>query len=514
MNKDAIIAEQAAKIAELSAKIANLEVNLGYFMRLFTGSKSERFVPKDILSEQLNLFNQGGEQAVEEPQEEAEECVKETITYERKKPTAKPHPGRNPIPNHFEVHTSILEPEEDITGLVKIGEEISEWVEYTPASLIKKRVIRPKYAKPTEAEGTKVLIRPLPSRPIEKSIAGASLLAFIFVAKYIDHLPFYRQIQRFKRDYDWLLHKSTINSWFIAICTLLEPLYDELVARTMDTDYLQADESKIKVLARHPREHKDEEQDKAGKKREKQRLGWMWVVHNPIDGYVLFNYEDSRSANAAEKTLAGFKKGALQTDGYSSYNRITALDDINRLGCLAHTRRKFFDARNSDPKRAEKALGFFKLIYKHDEKAMKLSEEERFNYRLEHMGPIYQRLKDWVDAEALIVTPKSPMGKAMTYLQNQWPNLRTLFQDGKFLIDNNLIENKIRPLALGRKNYLFAGSHEGAQRAAMMYSFFATCKAQGVNPQEWLTSTLEKIPDTKLSELHTLLPGYKLEQKN
>ncbi len=142
---------------------------------------------------------------------------------------------------------------------------------------------------------------------------------------------------------------------------------------------------------------------------------------------------------------------------------------------------------------------------------MKLSEEERFNYRLEHMGPIYQRLKDWVDAEALIVTPKSPMGKAMTYLQNQWPNLRTLFQDGKFLIDNNLIENKIRPLALGRKNYLFAGSHEGAQRAAMMYSFFATCKAQGVNPQEWLTKTLEKISDTKLSELHTLLPGYKPE---
>ncbi len=149
------------------------------------------------------------------------------------------------------------------------------------------------------------------------------------------------------------------------------------------------------------------------------------------------------------------------------------------------------------------SYGFSKLIYKHDEKVMKLSEEERFNYRLEHMEPIYQRFKDWGDAVALIVTPKSPMGKAMTYLQNQWPNLRTLFQHAKILIDNNLIDNKIGPLALGRKNYLFAGSHEGAQRAAMMYSFFATCKAQGVNPQEWLTKKLEKTSDTKLSKLHT-----------
>jgi len=513
VKKSVSIAEHKAILAEKEAQIAQLTSKLAYFERMVFGRKSERFVAQPA-AEQLNIFASEDDS----PAQPSSEPLRERITYERDKPmAARKHPGRTPLPEHFEVEERTLEPQEDTTGMVRIGEHISEYVEYTPAAMKVIRIIRPKYVVQRDTridETTQVLCASLPARAIDKSIASASLLAHIITNKYIDHLPFYRQIQRFKRNYDWAIHKSTVNSWFVAVCTLLKPLYEVHRKQILEQDYLQVDESKIKVLTKILKD-KDGNRIKVDtrKKGSKQMLGWMWVVRSPQTGQVLFVYEDNRGQRAAHSVLGDFQGGFLQTDGLPSYNAIAAQANVERLGCWAHVRRKFFEAQGNDKKRAEYALTLIQEIYGHERKTAAFTAQQRKAYREQHLLPLFRTFKDWLDEQCVYVTPKSTIGKAFTYAQNQWSTLLTIFQDGCLLIDNNHIENKIRPLALGRKNYLFAGGHEAAQRAAMMYSFMASCKEHGLNPYEWLKDTLERIPDTKLSQLHDLLPGPQWEPR-
>ena len=498
-----ILAKKDAEIERLKSQLSLVLSELEYLKRMVFGRKSERFVPEPVAVNQLNLFTQADDLEDSVPDDEP---VRETISYVRNKPKARQHPGRTPIPAHFPEEIHVVEPEEYTEGMVRIGEDRSEYVEFVPAQFVKHVIIRPKYARPEENGTTRVIIGKLPSRPIPKSIAGASLLAYIVVNKFVDHQPFYRQIKKFWREEKWKLHKSTINSWFVAVCTLIEPLYNLLVSRTLDAEYLQADESKIKVLTKTPRDKDGNPSVPKETKGSKQMLGWMWIVHNPIDKLVFFNYENNRAEKGANATLRNFDNGYLQTDALSSYNKIGKREGIHHLGCLAHARRKYFEAQGSDLTRAEYALDLIQKIYKKERLARDMTPEDRLQWREAHVRPLYTKFKYWVDEECVRVTPKSPMGKAMTYTQNQWKNLMRVFEDGRLLLDNNQIENKVRPLALGRKNYLFAGSHEGAQRIAMMYSLLATCAVHGINPLEWLTDTLRRIADTKMTDLHQLLP--------
>jgi len=471
-------------ILEKDREIAYLKHELETLKRMIYGIRSEKF--KSLESPlQLSLFD---EQQVEQEQEE---LPKEQISYQRTKP-AKNHSGRNELPEHLPVQEEIIEPEEDTTGLVKIGEEITETLEYTPASLIKKRIIRPKYAA---KEGQGVLIAALPPRPIDKGIAEASLLAHIIICKFVDHLPFYRQIKRFKRDYGWEVSSSTINDWFKAVSILLEPLYNVLKQKIMDSGYIQVDESPIKVL----------DSDKSGSTHQ----GYQWVYYSPEEKLVLFNYRKGRGQHGPKELLESFQ-GYLQCDGYTVYDKLGMKSGIDLAGCLIHARRKFFEAKDSDAIRANYALKIIGQIYHHEQEAKGMDPQQRKAYRDVHTKGLVLSFREWVDTQALKVLPKSPIGKAMTYFVNQWPKLIALWENGRLELDNNLIENKIRPLALGRKNYLFAGSHQGAQRIAIIYSFLGSCAAQDVNPYEWLKTTLDKIPSTKLSELERLLPNSKM----
>ncbi len=458
-----------------------LKQQIDQLLKLVNGFKSERFV-SSIVSEQPTLFDLE-ENTTVTPTET------EQVSYTRSK---KNHPGRHKLPEHLPVKEIIIEPDQPIDGLVKIGEEISETLEYTPASLVKRRTIRPKYAK---ANGEGIVIGELPSRPIEKSIAEASLLAHILVNKYVDHLPLYRQIQMFKRDFEWQASQSTLCDWANSCCKLLEPLYNALKQKIISSDYIQADESPIKVL----------DKDKVRSTHQ----GYQWVYHSPLHKLVLFNYRKGRGQSDPKEMLENYQ-GYLQCDGYKVYDAIGLQKGITLVGCLVHARRKFHDALDNDPPRAKYALQIFSSIY-HKEKQIKEQSGDdltlKQELRLKEIAPLIEEIKSWIEQESLKVLPKSTIGKAMTYYLKQYHKLEAVTLDPRLELDNNLIENSIRPLALGRKNYLFAGSHKAAQNTAMIYSFMGSCKINNVNPREWLEYVLENISDWNIQKLELLLPN-------
>jgi len=341
-----------------------------------------------------------------------------------------------------------------------------------------------------------ILTADLPSDlPLFASNAGAGFLAHLFVSKYIDHLPFYRQIQIHKRE-GIVLPSSTINDWFTNTSKLLQPLYEVLKKEVLQSSYIQADESPIKVLTK----------DKPGSSHK----GWMWVYHSPPDKLLFFDYRSGRGKNGPKEILSEFA-GILQTDGYAAYLQFADKDKLRLAACMAHARRKFFEAKEENPDVCNFVLSKISKLYdiERNIKESKLSVEAVLEKRQTEYLAIMNLLETYLSEQQAKVLPKSLTGKAVAYALNLWKRLSVFLDSPEVLIDNNLIENSIRPLALGRKNYLFAGSHFGAERTAMMYSFFGSCKMQGIEPWAWLKSTLEKISNHKANKLSQLLPGYK-----
>ena len=473
LQKEKILLQKEDQVLYLKAQVAQLQ-------RMLFGQKRERFEGDNA---QLSLPFQPYPQQEEKQQQE----VVEKIEYVRKKQKA--HKGRVALPDHLPVEEVEIYPEGDLSGMICIGKEVTEELECVPARFFIRRYIRYKYA-PKNKEG--VLIGVLPERVIDKGIPGAGLLASILVDKYTDHLPLYRQRQRFLRE-NIPIAASTLDGWAKQGLERLEILYDHLLEDIKSKGYLQVDETPIKVL----------DSNKKGATHQ----GYYWVYNNPIDHSILFDYQSTRSASGPERILSGFR-GYLQTDGYKVYEKIAKQKEITHLACWAHARREFEKALDNDKPRAELALLYIQQLYAVEARAREeeLSPQQRKELRLEKSLPVLNALGKWISQEVKQVLPKSQTGKALKYSIDRWDSLSAYLHDGMLEIDNNLVENAIRPVALGRKNYLFAGSHQAAQRAAMIYSFFAICKKYEVNPFQWLKHTLENIMSINHKEIRSLYP--------
>jgi len=470
----------------LKSEVEWLNHQLAELKRLIYGSKRERFLLPDPLQSSLFDF----------PETEIAQRTKEEITYTRVKPefSEKKHPLRAELPAHLPRRDEIIEPENLPEGAKKIGEAVTEILEYEAASIYVRRIIRPKYIVESTDEATRIAIADLPSLPVPKGNAGASMIAHILVSKFCDHLPYYRQSKIFKRQ-NLHIPDSTIGGWAnSAIGNWLTPLYEMLKKNLLSSNYLMADETPIPVLS----------EDKPGAT----HRGYHWVYYEPVRKLVIFDYQRSRGREGPKNFLKDFS-GYLQSDGYNAYDDLGPPGKITHLACWAHARRKFEHARDNDPERAEKVLTWIGGLYDIEREAREnqMSYDQIRELRVARAEEILKALEDWLIDQAPVVLPRSAIGIAVSYALGLWPRLKKYIEDGRFNIDNNLIENSIRPVALGRKNYLFAGSHDAASNAAVVYSLLATCKIRDVEPYAWLKNILEIIPDYPANQLEKLLPA-------
>lgn len=467
-----------SELEALRRENAYLKQELAELKRLIFGKKSERFVAPD--PSQISLF--------ELESEEAPEARTEVI--ERKVSGSAQKPVRKELPAHLPRIERVLEPQGvDLANAVKIGEFITEYLNYVPARIFVDRIVRPKYKL---ADNSIVIADLEDAQPIAKSNVGAELLAHLLISKYCDHLPLYRIVKMLKRD-GIDMAESTVNGWAQDGMKLLKPLFEHLQIKVNAAAYLQADETPIAVL----------ESVKPGSTHK----GYYWVYHAPNESIISFQYHKSRSGDAVKEHLKNFK-GFLQSDGYAGYNQFDAHPDVQLLACMSHARRKFFVAKENDPERANQALELFGVLYQIEQQARQehMNAEQRLKLRQEQSVAAMQDLKKWLQSQQTQVLPKSAIGEAILYTLRLWDRLMVFTENGELEIDNNLIENKIRPVALGRKNYLFAGSHDAATRAGSLYSFMAMCQLHDVNPLHWLTYVLKKINNHSIQQLDELLP--------
>ncbi len=470
---------------QLKQQIEYLQLQLIELKKLIYGSKHERFVPQDPnLPQQGTLFNvEPIADVVTETKKLPEREVTKTTIVSK-------HKGRESFPEKLRRETITIEPEGIDTAKAKlIGEDVTELLAYTPSELYVKRIARPRYA---DVQTGVVVQAPAPARTIEKCSADTSLLAQIAVEKYIDHLPLYRQIKRYDR-MGVNISDSTMGDWVRQTAHALTGLYELHKSIVLQSGYLHVDETVIKVMT-------DE-------KKNATHQGYYWVYQSHHDKLVLFDYRQGRGREGPQTILKDFK-GYLQTDGYAAYDIFKEYPDITLSHCMAHARRKFHEALSNNKDRAGYALEQIQKLYAIEREAREtgITDNALTQHRLQHAAPVLKSLGKWMKQSYMQVLPKSAIGKALEYSITRWDALSLYATNGLLNIDNNPVENSIRPVAVGRKNYLFAGSHDAAQRAAIFYSLFATCKTHGVNPYDWLKDVLDKLAYCKTNALKALLP--------
>ena len=478
------------KDQQIQTKDQRIKV-LEEYIRLHNAKQFGASSEKDDGS-QGQLFNEAEQEIVEA--DKPEEISVPAHTRKKKK--------RASIPEGLPVEEIIYDLAEsekvcphDGAELKTIGEEVHRQLDIEPAKIKELRHIRKKYACPCCEQY--LVTAKKPALPIEKSIASPGLLAYISVNKYVDALPLYRQVNIFNRigvDLD----RSTLANWMIKLGDLVEPLINLLLDKAREQSVLHMDETPLQVL---------NEPDKSA-----QSQSYMWLLTTTESSVpvMIYHYSASRSGDTPKNLLDDFS-GALMVDGYEGYAAVCRQNNITRLGCLAHARRKFVEAQKAQVKnktgKADMAVSFIQKIYAVERSCVDASAQERHRLRQEKAKPLFDKLEQWLQKSLANTPPKTALGRALGYLNNQWPRLIGYLDDGARPIDNNRAENAVRPFVIGRKNWLFANSQAGARASANLYSLIETAKANDLEPYTYLKQVFTQLPQAEsVDAIEALLP--------
>lgn len=469
------------------AKIAKLEEE----RRL---ERAERFAANSEKSPQYALFNEAEQEAGDDLLEQAESEATITVPeHERKVPKRKPLP--KDLPRVVVEHDLNDRTCECGAEKVRMGTKKSEQLDVIPAQVFVIEHHRHSY-KCSACEDAVPETAPMPAQPIPKSNASPGLLAHVATAKYIDGLPLYRQSQQFER-LGISLPRQTLASHMVRAGELISPLVERMSEHALAHDVLQMDETRVQVL--------DEDNRTA------RSQSWMWVIRGgpPTQPVVRFHYDPSRGGSVPLRLLEGFE-GYLQTDGYQGYGQVLARPGVTGLGCWAHARRRFLKAQQALPKGQPSAklvqvLSWIRKLYALETGWKALDPGVRRDARQQHAVPVLDKIEQW--ARKQDVNPQSLLGRAISYLLDEWPRLTVYLQDGRLAIDNNRVENDIRPFAVGRKNWLFSSSANGATSSAALYSLVETARANQTNAYAYLKYIFTWLPRAETAtDLEALLP--------
>ena len=508
----AVIEEMRATLHRKSTLVDKLQHQLEQLLKRLYGPRSDKIDMND-----LPLFDAETIKALlNPPSSTPAPAVEETTTVSS---VSHPGHGRNPLPAHLKREEVLhdVEPEDKICGTcgtekVKIGEETSEQLEYVPATVVVLHHVRPTYACPNECEG-EVVTADAPEKPIQKGLPGPGLLAKVAVNKYADHLPLYRQEEMFRRE-NVDMARSTMCDWMRAAAGLGKPVVQRMIELILQSHVIHTDDTPVPVL--------DDMKNKT-------KTGRLWAyLGDDAHPYNVYDYTSSRRRDGPETFLKDYLE-FLQADAYGGYDGIYSPDGITEVACWAHARRYFVEAQDTNKKDAIEAVAYIRRLYGVEDAAkieigalppeltaderIRRSAEIRLRLRRQHSVVILGEFKKWLDERKKAVLPKSPMGTAVSYALNNWEALAIYTTDGTLDIDNNMAERAVRPIAIGRKNYLFFGSDRGGETAAILYSLIGSAKRHGLNVFEYLRDVFACFQSTPISRIDDFLPDRWKERR-
>jgi transposase len=482
------------KLHSSERKVSMLQHQVEQLLRRVYGRRSEKLDPNQLMFDDLML------EAHKQPASLPEPVLEPVSAAKRKPPKAskRNHPGRIPIPEHLERVEIVLDiPEQERIcqetqkPLKQIGWEVSEKLEYRPGKLLVNVYKRPKYASPDSTAEVGVITAPMPDHPIAKCKADVGLIAHVIVSKFADHLPLYRQDGIFERE-GVTIPRATQSSWVIQTYEAIRPLEDELKKAVLESDVIFTDDSIIPL------------QVKGHGKVRKARL-WTYVRGDPDPPLTVYDFSRDRSKKRPLKFLEDYQ-GFVHADAYSGYDELFRRPGLIEVGCWVHARRKFDEATSSRPVEATEIMARIAKLYRLEQQCCEMTAEQRYEFRREHSKGIIAGIFERLEELKALTVPSEPLRKAVDYALNQRKALYRYLDDGRLKPDNNTAENAIRPLALGRKNWLFAASERGARATALFLGLIQSCKACEVNPWQYFDDMLRRIMTQPVTQLRGLLP--------